>query len=133
MSGSELYTVTVNGKSIVTTDSSINLDLKAGMNTIEIATDLDCQGSYFEEIFVSEEVLAYPNPTIDWVQLYVGGVDTTTTMILSDVSGYQYIVKEVAIPQNRVIELNLSDYPTGMYFIRLSGTTVQSNLKVIKE
>jgi len=133
MSGSELYTVTVNGKSIVTTDSSINLDLKAGMNTIEIATDLDCQGSYFEEIFVSEEVLAYPNPTIDWVQLYVGGVDTTTTMILSDVSGYQYIVKEVAIPQNRVIELNLSDYPTGMYFIRLSGATVQSNLKVIKE
>jgi hypothetical protein len=133
MSGSELYTVTVNGKSMVTTDSSINVDLKAGMNTIEISTDLDCQGSYFEEIFVSEEVLAYPNPTKDWVQLYVGGVDTTTTMILTDVSGYQYFVKEVAIPQNRVIELNLSDYPTGMYFIRLSGTTVQSNLKVIKE
>jgi hypothetical protein len=54
-------------------------------------------------------------------------------MILTDVSGYQYFVKEVAIPQNRVIELNLSDYPTGMYFIRLGGSTVQSNLKVIKE
>jgi hypothetical protein len=133
MSGSELYTVTVNGKSMVTADSSINVDLKAGMNTIEISTDLDCQGSYFEEIFVSEEVLAYPNPTRDWVQLYVGGVDPTTTMILTDVSGYQYFVKEVAIPQNRVIELNLSDYPTGMYFIRLGGSTVQSNLKVIKE
>jgi len=133
MSGSELYTVTVNGKSMVTADSSINVDLKAGMNTIEITTDLDCQGSYFEEIFVSEEVLAYPNPTRDWVQLYVGGVDSTTTMILTDVSGYQYFVKEVAIPQNRVIELNLSDYPTGMYFIRLGGSTVQSNLKVIKE
>ncbi len=133
MSGSELYTVTVNGKSMVTADSSINVNLKAGMNTIEITTDLDCQGSYFEEIFVSEEVLAYPNPTRDWVQLYVGGVDHTTTMILTDVSGYQYFVKEVAIPQNRVIELNLSDYPTGMYFIRLGGSTVQSNLKVIKE
>ena len=102
-------------------------------NSQEITTDLDCQGSYFEEIFVSEEVLAYPNPTKDWVQLYVGGVDPTTTMILTDVSGYQYFVKEVTIPHNRVIELNLSDYPTGMYFIRLGGSTVQSNLKVIKE
>ena len=133
MDGSTAYTLKLNGKSFVTTDDELYLDLKTGLNTIEIATDLSCQGSYFEEIFVSEEVLAYPNPTIDWVQLYVGGSDPNVKLQLSDLMGRVYVSQEFEVPVNRTLELQMNSYPSGMYFIQVQGAQVKSTLKVIKE
>ena len=42
--------------------------------------DQECQGLYFEEIFVSEEVKVYPNPTNGPLQLYVSGLDNQVTL-----------------------------------------------------
>jgi len=109
------------------------LDLKSGMNYLEIATDLSCQGTYYEEVFVSEEVLVYPNPTTSWTQLYVGGVDTKVDISIRDLNGRLHHLKEYQIPANRVVELDLSNYISGIYLIQMSSKTVQSNLKVIKE
>jgi hypothetical protein len=133
MSGSELYTITLNGKSTVTSSSDLQLELTSGMNYLEIATDLSCQGTYYEELFVSEEVLVYPNPTPDWTQVYVGGIDSNVRITIRDISGTIYKSSDYQIPSNRVVELDLSDYISGIYFIQLSSKTVQSNLKVIKE
>jgi glycosidase len=133
MNGSEFYTVTLNGKSTVTSSSDLQLDLKSGMNYLEITTDLSCQGTYYEEVFVSEEVLVYPNPTKDWAQLYVGGVDELVAISISDLNGRLHHINEYQIPANRVVELDLSNYISGVYIIQLSSKTLQSNLKVIKE
>ena len=53
LSGSEEYQVTINGKTFLTTEDGLSLNLEPGMNRVEVATALDCQGVYFEEIFVS--------------------------------------------------------------------------------
>ena len=133
MDGSNQYRVILNGKSIVTSSSDLSLDLKIGMNYLEVGTDLSCQGTYYEEIFVSEEVLVYPNPTRDWTQIYVGGHDSLVTLTLRSITGRMISSKQFDVPLNRVIELDLSGEIPGIYVIELASSTVQSNLKVIKE
>jgi hypothetical protein len=96
MSGSERYTITLNGTSTVTSSSDLRLDLKSGMNYLEITTDLSCQGTFYEEVFVSEEVLVYPNPTTSWTQLYVGGVDTEVEISISDLNGRLHQLKKTS-------------------------------------
>ena len=133
MSGSKEYTVSVNGKSRVTESSEITLDLEPGMNYIEVRTDLECQGTYFEQIFVSEEVRVYPNPTMDWVQVYVSGTDDKVDMNLLDLSGNLLQRGSLDVPSTRELALDLSQYPVGFYVIQLTGKTINSSLKVIRQ
>ena len=44
-------------------DNNFNTVLPTGLSIIKISTDLDCQGIIEREIFISEDILYYPNPT----------------------------------------------------------------------
>ncbi|MFM1877273.1 MAG: hypothetical protein RLZZ241_139 [Bacteroidota bacterium] len=133
VTGGNTYFVNHNGKVTTTDKSTILVDLSKGLNQIEISTDSACQGTYFEEVFVSEAVLAYPNPTSDWVQFFVGGTDANAHLSLYNLGGIQLLDQEVKIPVNRVIEFNLSEYASGVYFISIQGVSTKTNLKIIKE
>jgi hypothetical protein len=132
LKGSTSYNVLLNGAVIKTTASNLSLDLKPGMNYLSISTDLDCQGTYFEEIFVSEDVLAYPNPTDGMVQLYIGGTDDTVTLNVYDISSQNIISKSFEVSSSRVIETDISRFKTGIYFFVLDGKTIKTTHKIIK-
>ena len=133
LSGSKEYQVTINGKTFLTTEERLSLNLEPGMNRVEVATSLDCQGVYFEEIFVSEEVKVYPNPTSGPLQLFVAGSDTEVELNITTLSGNVIKRETMAVPMNRIIETSLSNLPEGLYLITLNGTTVKATHKVIKE
>jgi hypothetical protein len=133
LSGSEEYQVTINGKTFLTSKDRLNLNLELGMNRVEVATALDCQGIYFEEIFVSEEVKVYPNPTEGPLQLFVAGSDTEVEVSISSLSGGVLRRETLSVPMNRIIETSLGNLPEGLYLITLNGTTVKTTHKVIKE
>ena len=133
LDGADLYTINYNGTTFQTEKQSIKLDLKPGLNKVEISTSQFCQGIYFEEIFVSEKVLAYPNPANEWLQLYVGGNDATVDLVLFDLAGNTVLSKSQEVPQNRVFDIGLSELPSGIYVVSLSGNTVSSQIKIIKE
>jgi len=133
LSGSEEYQVTINGKTFLTTEDRLSLNLEPGMNRVEVATALDCQGVYFEEIFVSEEVKVYPNPTPGPLQLFVAGSDTEVEMSITSLSGNVIKREILSVPSNRIVETSLGRLPEGLYLITLSGTTVKTTHKVIKE
>ena len=103
------------------------------MNYIEVRTDLECQGTYFEQIFVSEEVQVYPNPTMDWVQVYVGGTEKVVSMTLVDLKGNILQSGSLDVPATREVAMDLSQYPVGVYVIKLNGKNVNTSLKVIKQ
>ena len=132
LKGSTSYNILLNGAVIKTTASNLSLDLKPGMNYLSISTDLDCQGTYFEEIFVSEDVLAYPNPTDGMVQLYIGGSDDTVTLNVYDISSQNIISKSFEVSSSRVIETDISRFKTGIYFFVLDGKTIKTTHKIIK-
>ena len=133
LSGSEEYQVTLNGKTFLTTKERLSLNLEPGMNRVEVATALDCQGVYFEEIFVSEKVKVYPNPTKGPLQLFVAGSDSEVEMSITSLSGGVLRIETLAVPMNRIIETSLGNLPEGLYLITLNGTTVKTTHKVIKE
>ena len=133
LSGSEEYQVTLNGKTFLTKDTNLSLNLVPGMNRVEVATALDCQGVYFEEIFVSEEVKVYPNPTPGPLQLFVAGSDREVEMSITSLSG-NVIRKEIlTVPGNRIVETTMGRLPEGLYLITLKGNTVKTTHKIIKE
>ena len=133
LSGSERYNIQINGVTTTTSRQVVDMNLNPGMNSIRVFTDLDCQGIYEEEIFVSEEVVLYPNPVEADAQVYVGGSDTEAQLRLSDMNGSVIFNKNVQVPRNRVTTLNLSNLRSGIYILQISGKTVNHKIKVIKK
>ncbi len=133
LSGDGPYTIELNGEETITNNTRITLPLKPGMNRLNISAKFNCQGSYFEEIFVSENVLVYPNPTEGPVQIYVGGSDKKVSFSVVNLQGQQLHRELVAIPSSRVIEYELGNYPSGVYIFTLQGDTVDKQFKVVKK
>ena len=133
VSGADTYKVSFNGREMLVSEPNIELNLQPGLNRIKLFTDFDCQGYFEEEIFVSENVTLYPNPTTGPVQLYVSGKDRSVALGVRNTMG-QTVHREVLdVPYNRVVNFNLGSQPAGVYFINLEGETVRKQLKVIKQ
>lgn len=132
LSGSNSYTVTLNGQSTTTTKREISLNLKPGLNRISVTGELPCQAGYNEDVFVSEEVRAYPNPTTGPIQLFVAGRDRQVKLIVSSLTGTVVRSALVSVPENRLIATQLFDLHAAVYLIKLEGETVNKTLKVIK-
>lgn len=133
LSGSKTYQITLNRQTFSTTEKSLSLTLQPGMNRIEVATDLNCQEVYIEEIFVSEEVKVYPNPTNGPLQFFIPGSDTEVKMRITTLSGNVIREATLKVTQTRAMETSLSGLPRGLYLITLEGETVKTTHKVIKE
>jgi len=133
VSGADTYKVTFNGREMLVSEPNIELNLQPGLNRIKLFTDFDCQGYFEEEIFVSENVTLYPNPTTGPVQLYVSGKDRSVTLSVLNTMGQAVHRETLDVPYNRVINFNLGRQPAGVYFINLEGETVRKQLKVIKQ
>ena len=133
MSGSKSYKIKHNGNIIEVNDNYKRLNLEKGVNFIEIFTDKICQGKYSEEIFLSEEVEFFPNPTNDFVNFFVSGKDKSVDVFVLDSAGNQYINFCEEISDSRKIKIDFSLLNKGVYIVNLSGTTVKKSIKIIKQ
>ena len=133
LSGSKNYTIIHNGVKHVFSIPNPTINLNKGLNFIEVKTDMLCQGTYTEEIFISERVEYYPNPTSDYVNLYIHGRDNSIDLMIVDRDGN--ILRNICedIQSNRRVQFSLEQYPRGVYIIQLSGKTVKKTVKIIKE
>lgn len=133
LSDASSYIVTLNGSTQTYTSNEITLNLVSGQNTISIATDLNCQGKITDIIFVSEKGIVYPNPTHDYVHIYLPGSDSEVAITISSLSGQTLSTVSKSVPESRTLDLNLSSYPIGMYLVHLKGKTSNETIKVIKQ
>jgi hypothetical protein len=133
LSGASTYLVTLNGTTQTYTSNEITLDLVPGQNTISFATDLYCQGKIEDSIFKSENLVFFPNPVKENLTIYCEGTDTIVRVRIIDLSDKTSDDFLQTLPENRLIELNLASYPTGIYLVRLEGKTVNETIKVIKQ
>ena len=132
MSGSDKYLVTVNGVTETVRAASYSKVLGTGLNTVTVSTDLGCQGAITEEIFLSEDVVSYPNPTTGIVRLFVPGVDKQVQVSVNSMNAtFSNEVKE--IKANREVELDLTQMPVGTYVIQVQGEHVRKTLKIVKQ
>ena len=134
LNGGKIYTVTHNGKSFQTDQSSVEINLSDGINYIQISTGIECQGVFEEQIFNSAEVFLTPIPFNAYLTIFVGGFDTALNLEIYTSNGrlIERHQKQL-LNGNRTLQLNTSHLKPGSYIIKTTGDTTLSSELIIKE
>ena len=133
LGGSIEYNVNINGEMFKVTSDNFTSSLKTGLNIIKISTDLDCQGLIEREVFISEDIHYYPNPTHNDVRVHIGGEDSTIMVSVFSEKGSLIYRREQQVQDiSRLTEIDLALQITGTYIIILEGPTVRKTFKVIR-
>jgi hypothetical protein len=132
LSGASAYTVQLNGKRFETIQKNLTLNLSPGLNRLSVSTDLDCQGVYEEEIFVSEKVQIYPNPTKGPLSIYVSGQDAEVEVTARSIDGSLVYNQAHEIGWKRTFDMDLSLLNPGIYMLSITGETTNVSHKIIK-
>ena len=134
MTGSKSYNVDVNGVKTTVNADTFETELNTGLNIIKVYTDLECQGYVEREVFISEDIHYYPNPTSNDVKVHVGGVDEKVTVSVYTSAGVLVYTKEQDIADtSRKTQIDLSKQVTGTYIVVLDSKTVRKTFKIIRE
>ncbi|MDP6921537.1 MAG: cellulase family glycosylhydrolase, partial [Lutibacter sp.] len=63
LSGADTYYVMLNGSTETVATNVYKAPLEQGLNSLKVSTDLDCQGTVEEQLFLFDTFACYPNPT----------------------------------------------------------------------
>ena len=132
LGGSSSYNIDINGTKYDVSGDSFIATLPTGLSIIKISTDLDCQGVIEREVFLSEDIFYYPNPTKGEVDVYVNGEDGGVKMSVFTTKGDLLFTRDQEILDTRKTELDLSGVPAGTYLVTLEGPTVRKTFKIVK-
>ena len=134
MGGSSTYYVNINGVNTTVDGDSFETELSTGLSIIRISTDLECQGVVEQEVFISEKIHYYPNPTISNVKVHVGGEDEAVKVSVFSEKGDLIYTRDQNIEQgSRKIHIDLTNQITGTYIVTLESKTVRQSFKIIRE
>ena len=135
LAGSERYIIRLNEIEFETTGvNQKELPLQKGLNVIEVRTDLSCQGTHKEMIYLDTPSTLYPNPVQDKLTVLVGGDSAIVDLTIYDIQGNQRYFEEVQLNElYRSIEIAVADYPPGNYIVKLVTVENVETLKFIKQ
>ena len=135
MSGGENYYITVNNETTVTQSNAVDIPLQNGENSISIRTDKMCQGTYEETIYFdgSGQIALFPNPTDGPIAIDIPGKDKTVNVEITSVNGRVKYKQIISIQPDRLVHINISCFPAGIYFVKINAQTVNSTLKIMKK
>jgi hypothetical protein len=133
LSGSSSYNVEINGERYDVKGDRFTTNLPSGLSIIKISTDLDCQGIIEKEVFISEDIHYYPNPTQTDVNVHVSGEDTMVQVSVFSEKGDLIYTREQQIQDfSRKTNIDLSRQITGTYIVVMDGPTVRKTFKIVK-
>ena len=134
LGGSNLYNVEVNGNRFEVKGNKFTTNLATGLNVIKISTDLDCQGLIEKEVFISEDIHYYPNPTANDVSIHISGEDSNVLVSVFTEKGDLIYSKEQQIQDfSRKTSIDLSSQITGIYIVVMESKTVRKTFKILKK
>ena len=134
LSGSNNYKIDINGTVYNVKEDRFTASLPTGLSIIKVYTDLECQGIIEKEVFISEEIMYYPNPTIDDVKVHISGTDKKVMISIFSEKGDLLHRKEQQVQDlSRLTEIDLSLHSTGTYIVVMEGKTVRKTFKIVKK
>jgi hypothetical protein len=134
LSGSDSYTITLNGKTTYTTKTEANLALRPGKNELEVHTTKECQGSYVRTLYFNPSALIYPNPfTTDLnIELPANvGIQKIEVRALNGTLVYETLINSTS--PIHTWSGNLDFLQQGTYLLRILGANLEIAQKIIKK
>ncbi len=131
--GSSIFYAIVNGEQQEFRQPHFSLMLKPGRNSIQISTPQPCQGTHYQEVFLSEKVQFYPNPVETELNLIIPGTDTDVQIGIYNRAGVLVEKMTRTIPSSRVVQLDAQKLRSDIYIIKLNGVTVETSIKIQKK
>ena len=134
LKGSTNYNIDINGTIYKVSQDSFTASLPTGLNIIKVYTDLECQGVIEKEVFISEDIMFYPNPTYNDVNVHVSGMDKNVMVSIFSEKGDLVAKKEQQVQDlSRLVEIDLTSQSTGIYIVVMEGKTVRKTFKIVKK
>jgi len=110
---------------------------------VEITDNNGCKGfsektniviSNLNEIDILSQFEVFPNPTKDVIQIQLASeMPTNFEIILKTIDGKILKSLNQEVYQNATLEIDLKDYPTGVYFINLINERGIASKKIVKQ
>ncbi|MBQ0112084.1 MAG: leucine-rich repeat domain-containing protein [Bacteroidales bacterium] len=93
----------------------------------------DCNsGVGIEDVAEQSDITIYPNPVMDDAVLNIDDLTEDVNIILTDEQGRQVSLSTMKAGE-RTLTLNTNSLPSGIYFVRIVGNTIQRTEKIIKK
>jgi len=131
LSGARLYNIELNGSLTQTEGSEVVLDLKQGTNTLKVSTNLPCQGSYDETVFISAAPFIYPNPVVETLNIFLGPSSDPVDIVIFASDG-RLISSQKYEGNEDTLTLNFAGLPSGLYYVNVRGGNLKRTFKVLK-
>ena len=131
LDGASVYNIELNGITYQVEDSTASLDLKAGVNTLKVSTNLPCQGSHEEQFIFSDELLVYPNPFQNEISLFIGKAEGQAGIKVFNANGRFILSRTYTISSNE-LNLDFSTLATGVYYVLIETENSIRTTKIIK-
>lgn len=134
LKGGERYYIRVNDKEYSTRQSTFTVPLEARENKIVVSTDKACQGIYEETLYLNDKLFVYPNPvTSGHVNILLDELsDSEINVRLYNVNGVQVFSKSFETTEE-MLQLNLNDFPQGVYILNLKKDNATQTFKIVKQ
>ncbi|MGB5170346.1 MAG: reprolysin-like metallopeptidase [Eudoraea sp.] len=132
MEGASLFNVELNGVMQQVSTSELVLNLKAGLNTLKVSSELACQGVYNETIFVADEPSVYPNPVRTFLTISLGSEEEWVDIMIYASDGRLIKNQRRSINGER-FEISFETLPEGVYYLNIQGLFGKKAFKIIKQ
>lgn len=133
LKGSKSYQVDINGEKQKVNSNLFSTHLPTGLSTIRIKSDESCVDMIEHQVFISENISYYPNPTEGEIGLFIHGKDANVEVDVINYIGVTIYTGQHRISENRKTTLNIEAAPSGTYLVRLKGDNVNQTFKIIKK
>ncbi len=133
LEGGKLYRINLNDVITVTDKNQITLDLNDGENKLKVTTEKDCQGDFNKKIVISDGGFVFPSIVKNKFTIALPNLENQNLQyqVISS-KGAVVLQKEFTTTQNN-IEVNVDSLSSGIYFIKVTGKSINSNTKIIKQ
>ncbi len=134
LTGSDNYTIKLNGTEYQTSSNSITLPLTTGSNKISVNTDKLCQGTFEQLIDLSGITAPYPNPFQSVLYVNLGEqVSAMATISIFNMADGRLLLSQKFNNQSGVVRLDVASLRTGVYTLNLIIDGKLSTFKIVKQ
>ena len=134
INGGDLYYISLNDETFITSESEVELVLSKGLNKLSIRTNKECQGVYEKTFVVNSAPIVYPNPVQNnTLFINIDLIETSAVPVeIFDVTG-KLIASKIYYPTSNTLEVDVSSIANGFFVLKITTAEKTYNYKIIKQ